>query len=96
MSFPGSASHCLSQSAVAVQAHSRLAALLREVGHVEGANAALERLIALPGGNAGDVQARLREGQALARRRTVTDHYKLLGLPRSASAEEVGIRSGIP
>lgn len=73
----------------AVQAFSRLAALLREVGHVEGANAALERLIKLPGGNAGEAQARLREVQALARRRAVTDHYKLLGLLRSASAEEV-------
>ena len=75
-----------------MQAHSRLAALLREVGHAEGTVAALERLAALPGGGAGDAQARLREAQAPARRRAVTNHYKLLGLPRSTSAEEVCLK----
>ncbi|KAK9838488.1 hypothetical protein WJX81_002562 [Elliptochloris bilobata] len=89
--LPEAIADCLRASALDptyARAHSRLGALLSEVRHTEGAVAALEKLSALPG-EAANAQARLRDAQALARRRTTTDHYKLLGLQRSASAEEV-------
>jgi len=81
---------------LAAQAHSRLAALLVEVRHLEGATAALEKLGAMPGGAAANAAGRLREVAALGRLRAGVDHYKLLGLPRTASAEEarVGALSG--
>lgn len=59
--------------------------------HLEGAAAALERLAAMPGGAAANAAGRLREVAALGRLRAGVDHYKLLGLPRTASAEEASV-----
>ena len=75
-----------------LQAHSRLAQLLSELRHSSRAVDILERLQALTQGSpkeAADVARRLREAQSAAKLGAV-DHYKLLGLGRTVSAEDVG------
>lgn len=92
--LPEAIADCLRASALDpgyARAHSRLGGLLARARHAEGAVAALERLAALPGGGGGGpgVAGRLAEARALERRRAVTDHYALLGLPRGATAADV-------
>ena len=74
-----------------MQAHSRLAMLLSELKHSSGAVDALERLQALTKGSpkeAADVARRLREARSAAKLGAV-NHYKLLGLGRFISPEDV-------
>ena len=74
-----------------MQAHSRLAMLLSEVKHSSRAVDILERLQGLTQGfpqEAADVARRLREARSAAKLGAV-DHYKLLGLGRSVSPEDV-------
>ncbi|KAL4440410.1 hypothetical protein ABPG75_003411 [Micractinium tetrahymenae] len=86
------------------KAHSRLATLLSELGYHSDAATALEAAMAAPGLPAADkkdYQQRLANEQAAAKkaasrsagllgsRPPPIDHYKLLGLERSAAAEDV-------
>ena len=73
------------------QAHSRLAALLADLKHNNRAVDVLERLEGLVKGlplEAADVARRLRDARLSAKFDAV-DHYKLLGVDRSVSSEDV-------
>ena len=83
-----------------LQAHSRLASLLLEVRCGQAAVATLESLLqALPESSRTDeqrtawksAQQRLQEARTAARRGQKMHHYKLLGLERGCTAEEVGL-----
>ena len=74
-----------------MQAHSRLAMLLSELKHSSRAVDTLEQLQALTQGSAqeaADVARRLQEAR-LAAKFGAVDHYKLLGLGRFISPEDV-------
>ncbi|KAK9813108.1 hypothetical protein WJX72_009189 [[Myrmecia] bisecta] len=74
------------------KAYSRLATLLMEIHHADHAVTVLTELLALPGlepSEASGLRRRLSEAQLAARRKATPDHYKLLGLPRTCTAEEV-------
>ena len=77
---------CLSQS------FSRLAGLLSECSHFNGAVSALEEMMEkTPPGDASlsDAQQRLTAAKAAVARKRVIDHYKILGLPRKCPQDEV-------
>ena len=89
-----------SQASVSVwplQAHSRLAALLRELKHHSREVDVLEELQVLVKGDKIEeaaVARRLREARTAANSGThnkapAVDHYKVLGVERSVSAEDV-------
>jgi len=75
------------------QALSRLATLWLEVGRPAAAVEALEALEGLSktlsGAERGQLAARLRAGRAAAAAPPRPDHYRLLGLQRSATADDV-------
>ena len=76
---------------MSVQAHSRLAALLADQKQASRAVDVLERLGELVKGSAEEaayVAKRLRDAR-LAAKVGAVDHYKLLGLERGASSEDV-------
>ena len=83
-----------------LQAHSRLASLLLEVRCGQAAVATLESLLqALPESSSTaeqctarkSAQQRLQEARTAARRGQKMHHYKLLGLERGCTAEEVSV-----
>ena len=75
------------------QAHSRMAVLLSEAGYPAMAAACLEEMRGLAGltdRDAAGIASRLREAKAAAAgRKASANHYKMLGLPQTCSAEEV-------
>ena len=76
-----------------IQAHSRLAALLADLKHNNRAVDVLERLEGLMKGSpweAADVARRLCDARLGAKSNAV-DHYKLLGLDRGVTSEDVSI-----
>ncbi len=84
-----------------LQAHSRLASLLLEVRCSQAAVATLESLLqALPENSRTaeqrtarkSAQQRLQEARTAARRGQKLHHYKLLGLERGCTTEEVSLR----
>ena len=76
---------------IALQAHSRLAALLMDLKHNNRAVDVLERLDGLVKGSSlesADVARRLRDAR-LGARFDAADHYKLLGVDRTVCSEDV-------
>jgi hypothetical protein len=86
--------------ALALQAHSRMTVLLTEAGYPATAAACLEQMRGLPGlseRDAASIATRLQDAKAAAAGRKVSaNHYKMLGVLQTCSAEEVrGERSEI-
>lgn len=76
-----------------MQAHSRLAALLADLKHNDRAVDVLERLEGLVKESpleTADVARRLRDAR-LGAKFDAVDHYKLLGLDRNATSEDVSL-----
>lgn len=73
------------------QAYSRVAALLSEVGHQDVGSRLLETFLSAAPQSAEARNARLQlaELQATSRSSGMPDHYQVMGLPRSASSNDV-------
>ena len=79
----------------ALQAHSRMTVLLTEAGYHAMAAACLEQMRGLPGlseRDAAGIATRLQDAKAAAAGRKVSvNHYKMLGVLPTCSAEEVRV-----
>ena len=83
---------CGCKGVCSLQSFSRLAALLTECSHFNGAVSALEEMLEkTPPGDASrsDAQQRLTAAKAAIGRKRVIDHYKILGLERKCPQDEV-------